>query len=57
MSFAFIAWWYGVGLILSLVWPIHYRKKLSKRDWIGVFLRLPLYGLMGPLALVGTFPV
>ena len=57
MTVSFVIWWYLAGLLLGLVWPIHYRKQIKRHEWKGILLRWPFYALLGPLALLATFPV
>ena len=51
-----IALWYASGLLLSLVWPLRYRKGM-KGEWRSFFTVWPIHGLFGPLALLTTFPL
>lgn len=48
--------WFLSGLVCSIVWPLAYRKNM-KGHWQGFLKMWPVFGLMGPLALVAAFPL
>lgn len=51
-----LIWWYVVGILASLVWPIHFRKNMEASDWLSVAKGLPFLALLGPVALI-NFPI
>lgn len=56
-NMSFVIWWYTIGLILSFVWPVHYRKYMKRRDWWSVVKAAPFLALFGPLAIILSFPI
>lgn len=48
--------WYVVGILLSLYWPIKYRKGMAG-SWGSFFWQLPFTALFGPFAIIAAFPV
>lgn len=52
----FLAWWYMIGLLLGLVWPIHYRESMKVNDWLTMLKSWPFIALFGPFAIL-NFPI
>lgn len=49
-AFQVFAVWFGVGLAISLWFPVRNFRLMPAASWKVFFMVWPLYGLMGPFA-------